>query len=99
MWVLHNAKAVSGTLTWTKLSPTGAGPGARQSSSATYDSTTDTMTTFGGDTGGASFGDIWILSHANRSGGTPVWHEITPMNNGPVARSGHSATYDVVNNS
>jgi hypothetical protein len=98
VWVLHNANAVSGTLTWTKLSPTGTGPSARQSSSATYNSTTNTMTIYGGDTGGAPFGDIWILSHANGTGGTPVWHEITPTNNGPVARSGHSATYDLADN-
>ena len=44
------------------------------------------------------FGDIFILSHANGSGGTPTSTKLTPSNNGPVARSGQSATYDSQNN-
>ena len=97
VWVLSNANAVSGTLAWTQLSPTGPGPSPRQSSSAVYNSTTNTLTVFGGDAGGVPFGDIWILSNANGTGGTPAWSEIT-ANSGPVARSGHTAIYDSVNN-
>jgi hypothetical protein len=63
-----------------------------------YNSATNTLTVFGGDAGGTTpFGDIWILSNANGTGGTPAWTEIT-ANTGPVARSGHTATYDSVNN-
>jgi hypothetical protein len=98
VWVLSNANATSGTLAWTQLSPTGPGPSARESASATYDSATNTMTVFGGDAGGTPFDDIWILSNANGTGGTPAWTELTPSNNGPVARSGHTAIYDSVNN-
>ncbi len=97
VWVLSNANAVSGTLAWTQLSPTGPGPSPRQSSSAIYNSATNTLTVFGGDAGSAPFGDIWILSNANGTGGTPAWSEIT-ANSGPVARSGHTAIYDSVNN-
>ena len=53
---------------------------------------------YGGDKGGTPSGDIWILSNANGSGGTPAWTQLTPSNSGPVARSGHTATYDAVNN-
>lgn len=98
VWVLSNANAVSGTLAWTQLSPVGPAPSARESSSAVYNSATNTMTVFGGDAGGTTpFGDIWVLSNANGTGGTPAWTEITTTS-GPTARSGHSATYDAVNN-
>jgi hypothetical protein len=98
VWVLSNANSVSGTLAWTQLSPTGSGPSPRQSASAIYNSTTNTMTVFAGDAGGTTpFGDIWVLSNANGTGGTPAWTEMTATG-GPTARSGHSATYDSVNN-
>jgi hypothetical protein len=97
VWVLSNANGVSGTLAWTQLSPTGPGPSPRQSASAVYNSSTNTLTVFGGDAGSSPFGDIWILSNANGSGGTPAWTQIV-TNTGPVARSGHTATYDSVNN-
>jgi hypothetical protein len=98
VWVLSNANAVSGTLAWTQLSPTGPGPSPRQSSSAVYSASTNTMIVFGGDAGGTPFNEIWALSNANGTGGTPAWTQITPSNSGPVARSGHTATYDAVNN-
>jgi hypothetical protein len=98
VWVLSNANAVTGTPTWTQLSPTGTGPSARQSSSAVYNSTTNTLTVFGGDAGHAPFGDIWVLSNANGTGGTPAWTRITASNNGPSARSGHVGVYDSQNN-
>ena len=98
VWVLSNANSVSGISTWTQLKPTGPGPSPRQSASAIYNSSSNTLTVFGGDAGGTTpFGDLWILSNANGSGGTPTWTEIT-TSGGPSARSGHTATYDVANN-
>ena len=97
VWVLSNANNLTGTPVWTQLSPTGGGPSPRESTSAVYNSTANTLTVFGGDDGGAPFGDIWVLSFANGIGGTPAWTEITPSNNGPSARSGHTATYDAQN--
>ncbi|HEY3971912.1 MAG TPA: kelch repeat-containing protein [Candidatus Sulfotelmatobacter sp.] len=99
IWILKDANAVTGTPAWSKLAPTGAPPGVRESSSAVYDSTTNTLIVFGGDAGGSSqFGDIWLLSNANGTGGTPAWSVLTPSNKGPATRSGHSATYDSVHN-
>ncbi|HEV2397343.1 MAG TPA: kelch repeat-containing protein [Candidatus Sulfotelmatobacter sp.] len=97
VWVLSHANNLGGTPTWTQLSPAGAAPSPRQSTSAIYNSGTNTLTVFGGDAGGAPFGDTWVLSSANGSGGTPTWTEITPSNNGPSARSGHTAAYDAQN--
>ena len=98
VWTLSNANDIGGTPAWTKLSPTGTPPSARESASAIYDSSTNSLIAYGGDAGAAPFGDIWILSNANGSGGTPAWTKLSPSNNGPVARSGHSATYDGQNN-
>ncbi len=97
VWVLSNANGVSGALAWTQLAPTGSAPSPRQSASAIYNSSTNTLTVFGGDAGSSPFGDIWVLSNANGTGGTPAWTEIT-ANGGPGARSGHTATYDSANN-
>jgi hypothetical protein len=97
VWVLSNANGVSGTLAWTQLAPTGPAPSPRQSASAVYNSSTNTLTVFGGDAGSAPFSDIWVLSNANGTGGTPAWTEITAIG-GPGVRSGHTATYDSVNN-
>jgi len=98
VWVLSNANALTSTPAWTQLSPRGTPPAARQSSSAIYNSTTNTLTIYGGDAGSAPFGDIWILTNANGTGGTPQWRQASPANSGPVARTGHTATYDVQNN-
>ncbi|MGH9493743.1 MAG: Kelch repeat-containing protein [Candidatus Sulfotelmatobacter sp.] len=98
VWILSNANDLSGTPAWTQLSPSGTPPSARESSTAIYDSSTNSLIVYGGDAGASPFGDIWILSHANGSGGTPAWSKLTPSNNGPVARTGQSATYDSQNN-
>jgi len=97
VWVLSSANVIGSTPAWTHLAPQGTAPDPRESASAIYNSTTNTLTVFGGDAGGAPFGDIWVLSFANGIGGTPAWTEITPSNNGPSARSGHTATYDAQN--
>ena len=98
VWVLKNANATSVNPSWTKLAPSGTPPGVRESSSAVYNATSNTLIVFGGDAGGSSrFSDVWLLSNANGTGGTPKWTQLTPSNHGPTARSGHSAIYDSVN--
>jgi hypothetical protein len=98
VWVMSNANDVSGTPTWTQLSPLGDPPSVRESSTAIYDPTSNSLIVYGGDQGGLPFGEIWILSNANGSGGTPTWTQQFALNQGPVARSGQTATYDAVNN-
>ncbi len=98
VWILSNANDLTAQPSWKQLLTTGTKPAVRESSSAVYDSSTNSLIVYGGDKGGAPLGDIWILSHANGTGGTPTWTELSPSNNGPGARSGHTATYDTVNN-
>jgi hypothetical protein len=98
VWVLKNANDMSETPSWTELAPTGTAPHARENSSAVYDPTTNTMIVFAGDGDKTYFDDIWLLSNANGTGGTPAWTELTASNKGPSARSGHTAVYDSTNN-
>ena len=98
VWVLSNANGEGGTPAWTKLSPSGKLPAAREASSAIYDSVNNILTIYGGDAGGGNFGDMWTLSHANGQGGTPVWTQLTVAGTAPYTRSGHSALYDSANN-
>jgi hypothetical protein len=100
VWVLSHANNVGGTPTWTQLSPTGTPPSGREGSSVVYDAASNSLTVFGGDAdsnSSAPFGDVWVLSHANGSGGTPAWTELAPAGIGPAARSGHTAIYDAAN--
>ena len=56
------------------------------------------MTIYGGDVGGTGLGDVWVLSHANGSGGTAVWSKFSPTGTAPSLRTGQTATYDSVSN-
>jgi len=98
VWVMSNANNASGQPTWSQLVPDGEPPSVRESSTAIYDPSTNSLIVYGGDEGGAPFGDLWILSNANGSGGTPVWTQVFAVGDLPSPRSGHTATYDVVNN-
>lgn len=97
-WILTNANDLNVVPSWTQLSPAGTPPSARESSTAIYDPTSNSLIVYGGDSGNTLFGDLWILSNANGQGGTPTWTQMFPLSSGPVARSGHTATYDSVNN-
>jgi len=97
VWVLSNANGVGGSPAWTKLSPSGTAPTGRESCAAIYDSTNNVLTIYGGDANGTPLGDVWTLSNANGSGGTPQWTQLSPTGTAPMARTGVSAVYDSVN--
>lgn len=97
VWVLSSANSITGAQSWTNLLPQGTPPSARESSSVVYDAANNVMIVYGGDAGGTPFGDIWLLSHANGSGGTPVWSQLD-AGAGPVPRAAHVAVYDAANN-
>lgn len=98
LWVLSNADGATGTPTWTQLAASG-GPSARSQSSAIYDPSSNIMTLFGGvTTNKTAFNDVWTLSNANGTGGTPVWTQLSPTGTAPVARSGQSAFYHSASN-
>ena len=99
VWVLSNANGVSGTPTWTELSPSGTGPGIREIGQSTaYDPTTNTLMIFGNGGNSGRTNDFWVLSNANGQGGTPVWTQLTPSGTSPTPRGGDSMTYDPTTN-
>lgn len=99
-WVLENANGNGGTATWAQLSPSGATPPARLYHSAVYDATSNVMMMYGGgDCFSTVFGDFWILSNADGTGGTPTWTQLTPTGVPPTPRAYHTSVYDSSTNS
>jgi len=99
VWVLSNANGQGGTATWTQLSPSGTLPGARALHTAVYDPATNVMTVFGGyGSTGRGLSDVWVLSHANGLGGTPVWTRLSPSGGPPPGVTGSTGVYDSANN-
>jgi hypothetical protein len=99
VWILSHANGLGGTATWTQLKPTGSGPLGREASSAIYDSGSNVLVVYGGDQGPSNLlSDVWMLTHANGTGGVPAWTQLFPTGTAPAARTGHSATYDSASN-
>jgi hypothetical protein len=98
VWTLSYANGFGGIPTWTQLSPAGTPPSPRNSHSAVYDATSNTLIVFGGNSSSTVYNDIWTLSHANGLGGTPTWTKLSPVGPLPPARTLHSAVYDSVSN-
>ena len=99
VWVLSHANGIGGTPNWTRLSPTGGPPAGRYFSTAVYDSSNNILIVFGG-IGGIypncqSTNAVWALSHANGTGGTPVWRNLVAegADGSPADREHHAAVY------
>jgi len=80
---------LSGTPTWTQLSPVGTPPTPRSGHTAVYDPVRSRMVVFGGRTGLALLNEVWVLELS----GTPTWHTIQAAPP-PSARYLHVAAYD-----
>jgi hypothetical protein len=64
-----------------------------------YDRGSNDLILFGGyNDAGGYFNDVWVLSNANGTGGTPVWSQLSPTGTPPAARANLSATYDPATN-
>jgi hypothetical protein len=102
VWVLANADGLGGPSTWTQLSPTGGPPSARAFHSAVYDAVNNRMMVFAGDPNvGSCFGavnDVWVLTNADGTGGTPNWTQLSPTGGPPQLRQGPTAVYDSATN-
>jgi Galactose oxidase, central domain len=99
VWILSNANGVSGTPTWTQLSPVGSGPGDREiTGGVTYDPANNVLMVFGGVSGSSFLNDVWVLSNANGQGGTPTWTELSPSGAPPSPRAESTTTYDAATN-
>lgn len=95
-WTLRGATGANPA--WTQVASAGQTPAARFGATAVYDPVSNKMIVFGGRScgGGAPiFKDVWILSHANGTGGTPTWTQTTPASSpDQLIRSFHSAVFD-----
>jgi hypothetical protein len=83
------ALSLSGTPTWSLLSPAGTPPPGRFAFSTIYDPIRDRVLLFGGY---PETSDTWSLSLA----GTPTWTQLLPTGSVPNPRYGHVAVYDPV---
>ena len=97
VWVLANANGI-GTPAWTQLTPTGTLPDARYFFASVYDAATNSMVVFGGSATPGFVNDVWTLSHADGTGGTPAWTQLSPSGTAPSARDAHTAVYNAANN-
>lgn len=97
VWTLSNANGLGGTPAWTALSPTGTPPSPRAGSTMVYDPVSNELIISSGNGTNPAVSDLWILSNANGTGGTPVWTH--PISNGQLEpRSYASAIYDPTSN-
>ncbi len=85
LWAL----SLSGTPTWTLLTPSGTPPAPRSAHVAAYDPVRDRMIVFGGDDG-TYLSDVWALE----LGGAGQWVQIVPAGTAPSPRSLAAAGYD-----
>lgn len=85
------ALSLSGTPTWTQLSPAGDRPIVRYYHAAIYDPVRNRMIVYGGFHSYVSVNDVWSLNLS----GSPVWTRLT-SGPGTWNRSGHAAAYDPI---
>ena len=73
---------------------------AVSSGSVVYDSSTNEVIFFGGDTPGCCLesNQTWFLANADGGSGPPSWGQDFPLGTPPAGRSGHSSVYDQQNN-
>jgi hypothetical protein len=83
----------AGNPTWTKLTPGGTAPLARQWHAVAYDRARDRMLVSGGLVAGAAASEVWALALA----GATTWTKLNPAAGGPGNRYAHAAVYDAAN--
>jgi hypothetical protein len=99
VWVLSHANGLGGTPNWIQLSTSGGPPPGQYFSTAVYDSTNNVLTVFGGigllgTQCGQLTNAVWALSHANGTGGAPVWTNLVPQGT-QGAPSNRQATFAI----
>jgi hypothetical protein len=100
-WVLTNANGMGGQPAWTQLVPSGGPPTGQDFGTTVYDAADNVLIEFGGLSQSASAtNSVWTLSHANGSGGPPVWTNLIRNGAGGSIgkRYGQIAAYDGANN-
>ena len=85
------ALSLSGSPTWTLLTPSGTAPAARGGAAAVYDPGRDRIVLFGGyDRNLLCLDDTWELQLS----GTPAWSRLYPTGAAPEPRLAPAAVYD-----
>jgi hypothetical protein len=85
------ALTLSGTPTWSQITPLGTPPSVRNGASAIYDPVRQQLVVFGGGLGVPNLNDTWTLNMS----GTPTWTQLTPANP-PAGRQFQTSTYDPI---
>lgn len=80
---------LSGTPSWSALSPSGGPPSARAGASAVYDPLDGRLVVFGGGQFYVWFNDAWSLDLA-----APAWSALAAGGGPPSVRDDHSAIFD-----
>jgi hypothetical protein len=89
VWTL----SLSGTPSWTQLTPAGMPPSGRFVPSMIYDPVRDRLLVFGGTSAGPTYyNEVWQLALS----GTPTWSLVTTAGTPPSGRYAHVAIYDPV---
>jgi DNA-binding beta-propeller fold protein YncE len=84
------ALSLSGTPTWTEITPLGPAPSPRYGASAIYDAVRDRLIVFGGTDGlGTFYNDTWALPLSG-----PAQWSLISASSAPVGRYGQTAIYD-----
>ena len=79
VWLLSNANGLGGTPTWTQLSFSGTTPPPTGGHFAIYDPVSNRMIVLLAAASDPNRTDqLWVLSNANGTGGTPSWSQIDP---------------------
>jgi len=81
VWVLQNANGI-GTPSWIQLTPAGTSPAGRHAFASAYDTASNQLTIFGGCTDSSfscivSDAQLWSLTNADGTTGTPQWTQLT----------------------
>lgn len=99
VWVLNHTSGAGGRPAWVELPTAGTAPPERSEHVAAYDQARNTMIVYGGD-GSDQNGltDLWVLTHADGTGGTPHWIKLNPTGGGPSVTAFQAGTYDPKNN-
>jgi RHS repeat-associated protein len=97
VWVLEHADG-NGTPAWVQLAPTGTPPETREQVQTFFDPKSNRLIVFGGVSGQAAgltfLSDLWALTNANGTGGTPQWIKLTPSGPLPPAVRDGSLVYN-----
>src|SRR4029078_12770439 len=87
VWTL----SLSGTPSWTQLTPAGAPPSGRFVPSMIYDPVRDRLLVFGGTSAGPTYyNEVWQLALS----GTPTWSLVTTAGTPPSGGHAHGGRLD-----